>query len=379
MTAEPAQDVGGSSSRPGCAARWPPSTAATFVAASSAMPVRVSMVALPRCGTSSTFSSGSRSGCTTGSRSKTSSAAPAIMPSRNAPASAASSTIGPRAVFTRYAVCFIRRMAPSLIRWRVSGRSGTCSETTSDVANASSIVTTRMAVEHPPPGARKHDVHPERRGARSDRTADAAGTDDAELLPAEFHAGHEVKRPALPAVASNQPVAFGHPPRDAQDQPQVNSATAPVSTSGVLVTMMPRARAAAHRRCCSRRPRWRRSFQRRPGVDSSASSTLSVEHGDDCVACPATRWRSASRGRRRARQTRRCPPLEGWQGADAGIRTSDEDRDGLASVPMTADGRARSDCSGHQTARSTPCHVVTLAVAAVITSHGRLGDARRSC
>ena len=42
------------------------------------MAVRVSMVALPRCGARTTFSSVSRSGCTSGSRSYTSSAAPAI-------------------------------------------------------------------------------------------------------------------------------------------------------------------------------------------------------------------------------------------------------------------------------------------------------------
>ena len=47
----------------------PPSTASTLSAASTAMAVRVSTVAEPRCGRSTTFSSSSRPGCTCGSSS----------------------------------------------------------------------------------------------------------------------------------------------------------------------------------------------------------------------------------------------------------------------------------------------------------------------
>ena len=46
---------------------WPSSTASTFETARSAIAVRVSVVALARCGISITFSSASRSGWTSGS------------------------------------------------------------------------------------------------------------------------------------------------------------------------------------------------------------------------------------------------------------------------------------------------------------------------
>ena len=62
----------------GVGAASPASTAIALAAASSAIAVRVSSVAEPRCGISTTFSSPSRSGWTSGSRSNTSSAAPAI-------------------------------------------------------------------------------------------------------------------------------------------------------------------------------------------------------------------------------------------------------------------------------------------------------------
>src|SRR4029450_6097263 len=60
---------------------------------------------------STALSRSSRPGCTCGSVSNTSSAAPAISPERSASTSAASSTIGPRAVLTRNADDFIRANA----------------------------------------------------------------------------------------------------------------------------------------------------------------------------------------------------------------------------------------------------------------------------
>ncbi len=65
-----------------------------------------------------------------GSCSYTSSAAPAIRRSRSAHASASSSTTGPRDVFTRNAVRFMRASALPSIRWRVPSSSGTWSVTT---------------------------------------------------------------------------------------------------------------------------------------------------------------------------------------------------------------------------------------------------------
>ena len=72
-----------------------------------------------------------------GSVSNTSSAAPAIHPSLSAVASAASSTSGPRDVFTRCADGFIERSTVSLIRWCVEGSSGAWIVTTSASANSS--------------------------------------------------------------------------------------------------------------------------------------------------------------------------------------------------------------------------------------------------
>ena len=93
---------------------------------------------------------------------------------------------------------------------------------------------------------REHRVHAERRRLRGDGPADPAAADDAELLSAQLGAEHEVERPALPAAAPDQPIPFARcgAPRS-RISPQVNSAVASVSTSGVLVTITPRAFAAA--------------------------------------------------------------------------------------------------------------------------------------
>src|ERR1051326_3332929 len=114
----------------------PPSTASTFRAARSAIAVRVSRVALPRCGTSRTFSNPSSPGLTWGSFSKTSSAAPAISRSVSAHTSASSSTTDPRAVLTRNAERFIRASALRLIKCRVSGPPGVWIEITSEVTSS---------------------------------------------------------------------------------------------------------------------------------------------------------------------------------------------------------------------------------------------------
>jgi hypothetical protein len=62
---------------------------------------RVASVALPMCGTTTTLSSVRNASGTFGSFSKTSSAAPAIVPCCSAVISAASSTTEPRATLTR--------------------------------------------------------------------------------------------------------------------------------------------------------------------------------------------------------------------------------------------------------------------------------------
>src|SRR2546422_139626 len=101
----------------GCPSR----TATQLRTARVAIAMRVSREALAMCGASTTFWSGTRSGWIFGSSSKTSRPAPAIQPSRRARASTASSTMGPRAAFTRTADFRIRRSVRSPMRCRVSG------------------------------------------------------------------------------------------------------------------------------------------------------------------------------------------------------------------------------------------------------------------
>ena len=76
-----------------------------------------------------------------GSFSKTSTAAPAILPLLSASASASLSTTGPRAVLIRTASGFISAMLSALIRAFVSSFNGTCSEIMSQTDKRSSRLT----------------------------------------------------------------------------------------------------------------------------------------------------------------------------------------------------------------------------------------------
>src|SRR4029077_19702593 len=104
------------------------------------MATRVSCVALPRCGSSTTLSIVRRSGVTAGSRSNTSRPAPAIVPCLRAATSAASSTMSPRALLMRNAPRFMRASRRASIRWRVSGVAGECSDTKSASLSTSSTL-----------------------------------------------------------------------------------------------------------------------------------------------------------------------------------------------------------------------------------------------
>ncbi|KEH14629.1 hypothetical protein GY15_04130 [Delftia sp. 670] len=86
-------------------------------AASSAMALRVPMVALAMCGVSTTLGTVSRSGWTEGSPSNTSRPAAAMVLSRSALASAASSTMPPRAMLISVAVGFIRAISAAPMVW----------------------------------------------------------------------------------------------------------------------------------------------------------------------------------------------------------------------------------------------------------------------
>jgi hypothetical protein len=88
-----------------------------FSAARLAIARRVGRLALAMCGVSTTLGSVSRSGCTLGSPSNTSSPAAAGRPARSAAASAASSTTPPRAMLTSVAVGFISASSAAPTRW----------------------------------------------------------------------------------------------------------------------------------------------------------------------------------------------------------------------------------------------------------------------
>src|SRR6185437_6558265 len=104
--------------------RFPASAARTLRAAITHISRLVSIDELAICGASTTLFSFNKSAFTVGSRSKTSRPAPAIQPSDSALATAASSITGPRAVFTRMALFFIRRSSGSPINFRVPSFSG---------------------------------------------------------------------------------------------------------------------------------------------------------------------------------------------------------------------------------------------------------------
>src|SRR5262245_9608560 len=107
---------------------------------SALMPIatRVSVVALPRWGSRTTFWKASSPSDTLGSCSYTSRPAPAIRRSLSAAISAASSTTSPRAVLIRNASGRIRASRSRFIRCRVSGVAGQWSETKSASRSTSS-------------------------------------------------------------------------------------------------------------------------------------------------------------------------------------------------------------------------------------------------
>ncbi len=99
-----------------------------------------SAVEAPRCGVATTCSNANSGESSTGSCSNTSSAAPASLPSSSAFASACSSTIPPRAVFTIRAPSFMSASSRSPISPSVSGVLGRWIVRTSDCTSSASSV-----------------------------------------------------------------------------------------------------------------------------------------------------------------------------------------------------------------------------------------------
>ena len=127
------------------------------------------------------------------------------------------------------------------------------------------------------------------------RPADAAEADDAELLAAQLGAEHEVERPALPAAAPDQALAFGQPARDAEDQ-------RPGEIGGRLGQHVGRvgdddaalARGRRRRCCCSRPRRWRSPCRSGARLDHARGRSCRCSIADQTPACRRTRASSSS-------------------------------------------------------------------------------------
>ena len=101
---------------------------------------------------------------------------------------------------------------------RVSGDSGTCSDTMSDVASSRS---SGMYSASGQPGSRRLVTAifiPNARPRSRDRATDPTATDDAELFALQARPEHELERPALPVARARQTVALAHTARDVENQ-----------------------------------------------------------------------------------------------------------------------------------------------------------------
>ena len=123
-----------------------------------------------------------------------------------------------------------------MMRCRVSAVSGTCSDTMSEVDEQ--LVERhelRVAPRRRVARLETRHGHAEGRRLRRDRLPDPAAADDAELLAAAARAEHELERPAGPLAGADSAIAFASRRVTPRISAQVKSATASVSTSGVLV------------------------------------------------------------------------------------------------------------------------------------------------
>src|SRR5438034_7272072 len=230
----------------------PEKKALRFSMARIPIATRVSCVALPRCGSSTTFSIVSSSGLMAGSRSYTSRPAPAMVRALSAATSACSSTTSPRAVLMRNAPGFISLRRRASIRCRVSGVAGQCSDTKSASRTTSSTLGRAVAPSSPttsggggtgswnstripkPSRARRATA----RAMRPIPTSPSVFPET--LVPSRCVGRQPVQAPARtcrsPSPARRATISINM---------KASSAVSSVSTSGVLVTTTPRVRAAA--------------------------------------------------------------------------------------------------------------------------------------
>ncbi len=200
------------------------------------------------CGVSTTLGTSSSARFTTGSPSNTSSPAAASGPSRNARASAASSTMPPRAMLTSVAPGFIRASCAAPIRWCVCAEYGSTSTTWSEVASSVSS-STRAAPSSASFGAGLRLVYCRRIEKPLARRATAEPIRPMPTMPSVAPCTSaprnwsQAQRPHLPSRSQRSDSVTRR--AVAISSAQAMSAVASVSTSGVLVTGMPRAVQAA--------------------------------------------------------------------------------------------------------------------------------------
>ena len=201
----------------------PSSTATTFRAASTPIAVRVSTVADPRWGMSTTFSRSSRSGCTSGSRSKTSSPAPAIGPGAQGRGER-------RLVDDRPSrrIDEKRRRLHPLQRGGVDQVVRLSAERAverHDISSPQQLLEReearlelRLDRTLRPPPARICDLHAERPRPACRRLADLAEPDDPERLALDAGPEHEEHAPRPRGLRPDEPFALAQAPRRHQDE-----------------------------------------------------------------------------------------------------------------------------------------------------------------
>src|ERR1039458_2673094 len=185
-----------------------------------------------------------RSGWPAGSVSvaKTSSPAPAITRSRSAATSAASSTIGPREVLTRYPRGPSRASSAAPTRRAVRSERLARMDTMSALAKRSALVTSRapharaLAGEVLAPG---DDVHVERA-----RVLRHALPDAAQAQQAEGGAGKLATDGSLPSASPDKNILLRNVAGDRNDQAPGKLGSRPARPAGAQ-TVTPRPRAAA--------------------------------------------------------------------------------------------------------------------------------------
>ena len=194
----------------------------------------------------------------------------------SASASAASSTTGPRAVFTSTAVGFMSASRRASMRWRVSGSSGTCSDTTSARRSSSSRSPTSIrGIAGVGAGVVQH-LHAEAGGAAAPRPS-RCGRNPTTPSVAPCTSWPRYCVIAHPGQRSPRRSRFGlgREPRRGEDQQEREVGGRLVEHAGRVAhrdAALGRGRA---RRCC--RSRRRRSPRPSAGRRRAASSTVGVD------------------------------------------------------------------------------------------------------